>query len=297
VAGAGSQAFTDSNSSTLQTVNTSNLSALSLVGSGVTPPTAIYAMTANQNQLLAAAGSSGLLRYQISAGNEPSSPDSFALPSGAAYSLAVSGSNALVAAGPDGLEVVNISGTMSDVGHTIGLPDFNSDFQKVDWQGNYAYIADGNGTFRIYDMTDPTGPLPTNGKLAQTGIMDVKVSGNLAFLACGADGVKVADVTDKANPVFISGAVYATSPGVAQNIAVFKNYLFVASGSSGVIILAFQPNGHLNYITTVPTGGNALQLALVPNAGIYVATENGGMTMLLTPLIMTNISYFPVISK
>jgi hypothetical protein len=292
VAGAGKQAFTDSNGTTLQTIGTSNITSLNLVGSGITPPTAIYAMTTSQNSLLAAAGSTGLLRYQISAGSEPSSPDSFALPSGSAYSLAVNGQNALVAAGTDGLEVVNIQGTMSEVGHSIGLPDFDSDFQKVDWQGNYAYIADGNGNFRIYDMTDPTGPLPTNGKLAQTGLMDVKVSGNFVFLACGVDGVKVADVTDKAHPSFITGASYATGPGVAQSLVIYNNYLFVTAGSSGVIILSIQNNGHLNYVTTVPTSGNALQLALVSGAGLYVATEYGGLVMIQTPLIPSNSYYF-----
>jgi hypothetical protein len=93
-------------------------------------------------------------------------------------------------------------------------------------------------------------------------------------------------------PVFISGAGYTTTPGVAQSLAVFNNYLFVAAGSSGVIILAIQPDGHLNFVTTVPTGGSALQLALVSGAGLYVAAENGGLTVIQTPLIPSNSYYF-----
>ena len=300
VAGIGQQVFLDNNSSDLLTINATNLANPRFIGSGIQSGS-INFMTITHNMLLVAAGPQGLLRYQISADGEPSFIDSFVLPDGAAaFSMAISWPNAVIAAGHNGFYVVNIDGPVSVIGSTLPpLPDFGlSDFQRMDWLGNYAYVADYDGNFRIYDMTELTGPLPTNGFLAQSGISDVKVSGNFAFLAAGINGIQVADVTDPANPVFISGAGYATAPGLAQSLVIYHNYLFVAAGTSGVIILTIQPNGHLNFLASIPTGGDATQLAVVEGAGLYVASANGGLTVIRTPLVpFKSSSFMPIIFR
>ncbi len=301
VSGFGSQVFIDSNYSDLLTFNASNLNNLMEIGLGVGRATSNNSMIISHNMLLVAGGYQGLLRYNISDGSEPLFIDSFTLPdNAAAYGLVVEWPNAIVAAGHDGFYIVNIDGPMSVLGSTLKpLPgSFLSDFESVDWQGNFAYVADLDGNLRIYDMSDLSGPLPTNGFLAQSGMSDVKVSGNFAFLACGINGVKVADITDKTNPVFIPGAGYATAPGLAQHLIIYNNYLFVAAGTSGVIILAIQPNGQLTFVTSIPTGGDASQIAVVEGVGLAVASANGGLTVIQTPLIpFTTYAYFPQILR
>jgi hypothetical protein len=174
-------------------------------------------------------------------------------------------------------------------------PVYNSEFRAVDVQGDYAYIADNNGTFRIYDLTDPTIPIP-RGTLPQGGMLDVKVSGNYAFLACGVSGIKVVDITNPDAPALVGGANYDT-PGLAQSLSVFQDYLFVADGDAGVQILSIQPSGQLSLMDTIDTSGSAVQLAFVSGDSLYVADGNGGLVVLHSGALYPYKIFLPVVQK
>ena len=296
VAGAFRQAFVVNDASTLLTVNTSNPASPSVVGAGIVPENPINSMTTYNDKLLASAGDSGLLIYQVHSGGEPTSLGSF-MTGGHANASAVAWPNAVVANGTHGLVVVSINGTPSLTG-LVPAPEFDSDLRRVEVQGNYAYVVDNNGTFRIYDLTDPTGPI-ARGIWRQQGVLDLKVSGNFAFLA-GADSsqfaITVLDITDPDAPAFVSGIDF-TTPGLAQSLALYKNYLFVADGQDGVQMLAIQPSGHLDLVTTIHTTGRATQLALVSGDSLYVADENGSLAVIQVPLIASYKIFLPVIRR
>ncbi len=296
VAGAFRQAFVFSDDSTLLTVNTTNPASLSVVGAGVKPDFPINSMTTYNSWLLASAGNSGLLRYQINPGSEPTLLDSF-MTGGTAAALAVSWPNAVVADGAHGLVVVNINGTPSLTGWAPP-PEFDSDFRRVEVQGNYAYVLDHNGALRIYDLTDPTGPV-ARGVWSQPGMLDLKVSGNHVFVA-DADSsqfaVTVLDVTDPDAPAFVTGIDF-TTPGLAQNLALYDNYLFVSDGQDGVQMLSIRPSGQLALVTTIHTTGRAMQVTLVSGDHMYVADENGSLAVIRVPLLPSNRIYLPVIRR
>ena len=286
--GAYPQAFAYSLPSTLWTINTANLDALSVVGNGLPSATTINALTTYSTSLLVSVDT-GLDRYQINPGGEPGNLESFPIPgSGSAYAAAVTWPYAVVANGSAGLAVVAISDTMSLAG-SAPQPVFNSDFRSVAVQGNYAYVGDegGNpndnamGTFRIYDITDPEAPV-ARGVLSQTGILDVEVSGNFAFLAVGnlvlnTGTIRVVDISNPDAPILIGDDDLVT-PAPAQSLARYQNYLFVAEGDAGVQIFAIQPTGLLDLMTTLPTSGAAMQVAWVPGQ-LYVADDYAGLVV------------------
>ena len=277
------QAFVYSIPSKLWTIDTTSLSSLSTLGAGIEPPTTINAIVPYSNSVLVA-DQFGLTRYQINPGSEPSNPEVFPIPgAGSAYAIAIAWPNAIVANGSDGLAVVNLAGPLDVVG-TAPAPLFNSDFRSVDVQGNFAYVGDYNGTLsnagqlRIYDLTDPTVPV-ASGSISQTGILDVKVSGHLAFLAAGSRGIRVVDVSDPAAPVMISTDDY-TGTLSARNLAIYKNYLFVANGSGGVKMLSFDPvSGQLHPVVTIPTSGTAQKIAW-QTGRLYVAADYAGLVVI-----------------
>jgi uncharacterized repeat protein (TIGR01451 family) len=300
VAGLYPQAFVYSNSSKQWTVNTSNLNALNVVGPGNTTPASVYAMTpyievysgnVHTNALLISAGLDGVLRYALNPGGDPVYSDTLST-GGTAYETAVAWPYATVANGTSGLAVFKFADAFTDtdpvtmsVMSLIGTapsPSLGA-FRHVAVQGNHAYIGDdggviqNNGTFRVYDLTDPTIPVAT-GSVSQTGILDIKLSGNLAFLAVGSQGIRVVDITNPVAPVIINTDDY-TGTTSAQSLVVYQHFLFVSTGDAGVQMLSFNATGQLSLITTIPTSGSAVQLAWVPGQ-LYVADDIGGLAVL-----------------
>jgi hypothetical protein len=292
VAAVSHQAFVFSEPSTLWTVDSANPATLKTIGDGLKTDTSINSMAVYSNWLVASAGTSGLLRYQINPGGELTSQGSLDT-DGVAYAADISWPNAVLADGENGLLVVNIDGTMSLAG-SAPAPDPDSDFRIVDVQGTFAYVVDNNGAFRIYDLTVPAAPA-ARGTLLQEGVLDVKVSGDLAFLACGEAGVKVVDIKNPDSPAFVSGAGYDT-PGLALNLAVHNHYLFVADLDAGVHMFDVQTNGYMDLISTLDTSGAASQLSLVPDGYLYVADDYGSLAVVQSPLITRSKIFIPVIA-
>jgi hypothetical protein len=274
IAAAFGQAFAAGMTPTLQTVQSNSPGALRFVGSGVTTPAAINALAVQDSWLVAAAGTSGLLRFAIQDA-EPGEQESFTT-GGVAADLAIVWPNAIVADGAHGLVVVNLDGPLTLTG-LAAPPQFNSNFRSVDAAGNYAYVVDANGIFRIYDLTDPTGPIAL-GTLSLPGMLDVKVYGNFAFLACGEDGLRIVDVTDPNAPVFV-GAQFTEVAGLAQQLEIYQEYLLVAAADAGIHMLAIQPDGQLAPVRTVKVPGDAVQLDMGSDGYLYAAIGDGGMAI------------------
>ena len=186
--------------------------------------------------------------------------------------------NVVVADGTNGLVIVNVDGPLALTG-SAPAPAFDSNFIGVDFQGNLAYVVDGNGALRIYDLTDPSGPIAL-GTLALQGVLDVKVFGNFAYLACGDRGLRVVDISDPNAPAFV-GEDFLELTGLPQSLLIYKSYLLVAAGEAGMHMLRIQPDGQLVPGTTFHFGGNTLRIALGSDGFLYSANESAGMAMFL----------------
>lgn len=290
VAGDMLQAFGFGNATKLWRADASSPPNLRFAGSGVTPPVAIHAMVIHDSWLLAAAGTSGLLRYALRPNADPADQEMFTT-GGTAVDLAIAWPNAVIADGTNGLVLVNIDGNLQLTGAATP-PQFNSNFQSVDVAGNYAYVIDSNGTFRIYDLTDPNGPIAL-GTLALKGMLAVAVHGTHAFVACGEDGLRVIDVSDPNAPVFVGTEFYETAD-LAQSVEVYGDFLYVAVSDAGVQMLAIQPDGQLFPVTTIEVPGNTLRVSMGSDGYLYTASENGGMAMIQFDDFRL---YFPIVGQ
>lgn len=297
------ESFLSGSAPALWTADTRLPAAMKLIGSGVPVATTITAMQAHENWLFATAGTAGLVRYQIREGAEPEELDSYTT-GGTAVALAMAWPNIVVADGTNGLVLVNGDGRLSLTGEAAA-PEFNSNFISVDVSGSYAYVVDGNGTFRVYDLTDPTGPVAL-GTVKLAGMLDVKVAGNYAYLACGTSGLRVVDISDPNAPALV-GTDFLDLPGVAQNLLVYDGYLLVAAGEAGAHMLSMEPGGQIVPVMSFVFGGNTLRMTYDSAGFLYAANENGGMSMFMLeqyqvylPKIAQRIPskvYFPVIKK
>jgi len=126
-------------------------------------------------------------------------------PRGPAQAVAVSGSNAYVAAG--GLMVLDISDPASPqlVGGQWGSPSANA--YAVAVSGNYAYLTESclDSGFRyglqVIDISNPANPRRVGAWTCdgQWGV-DLAVSGNYVYVAASDAGLQVIGVSNPANP-------------------------------------------------------------------------------------------------
>jgi hypothetical protein len=120
------------------------------------------------------------------------------LGSGYAYSSAISGCYAFVAASTAGLQVVDISDpTNPTLAASYVTPGSAYD---VAISGDYAYVADYTSGIYVIDISDPTLPAPA-GSLGTSGAaLGVAISGDYAFIADHATGLAVIDISDPTSP-------------------------------------------------------------------------------------------------
>ncbi len=162
-----------------------------------------------------------------------------------------SGNYAYIAAGQNGLQVIDVSTPSSPtIVSTTALTEYANGLFVT---GNTVYIAeqstDGDtlgGYLEIYDITAPASPAFL-GSLALTGIpYDVTVEGDVAYVSTQTSGVTLVDVSTKTAPVLLS--VYDTA-GVCYKPVLWGNYLILADGIDGFAMLDNKDSSALKFIS------------------------------------------------
>lgn len=112
----------------------------------------------------------------------------------------------------------------------VGSYDTPGTASDVVVAGDLAFIADGASGLQIVDVTDPTSPVLV-GTYA-TIAAHVAVAGDLAFVTN--TSLHILDITDPTAPVLVG--TFA-SPGVARDVAVAGDFVYLADGSAGLQIV------------------------------------------------------------
>jgi len=144
--------------------------------------------------------------------------------------VAVVGSYAYVAAGLDGLVVVDVSNPSA--------PTIVSSTPLAGWagaiavDGGRAYVA--AGPVEIFDIADPAAPVAL-GSIPADFTWDVAIVGNRLWMTSQDPGLRVVDVADPASPVEL-GAVagFTAGAGLATN----DDVVVVGSVEDGVRVVA-----------------------------------------------------------
>jgi hypothetical protein len=104
----------------------------------------------------------------------------------------------------------------------------------VEISGSYAYLATGEGSLWVLDISNPTSPVAVGFYDAPGYAKGVAVSGGYAYVADGEAGLRVLDVSNPANPVEVG---FYDTPSEVRNVAVSGNTIYLVDSASGLIIL------------------------------------------------------------
>jgi len=134
---------------------------------------------------------------------------------------------------------------------TVGSADGNAEQMVVD--GDFGYVADGNGGLQILDVSNPILPVPIS-RLSLPGYAeDLVVTDSLAYIAADEAGLVIVNVQDPEEPVILSSTAF-------QDYA----YDLDVSGSTAVVTTRGTMNAtYLIEIVGVTDPMNPVHLATV----------------------------------
>jgi hypothetical protein len=144
-------------------------------------------------------------------------------PGGAVVSdVALTGDLALLAAGADGLVIVDVSTPAEPrILSSMALGEF---FASVTADGDTAYVAANYGGLVVVDIADPAWPRRLAAAPTRYPASRVVVRGGFAFVVEGGHGLEIFDVHDREAP----GAVSMHS-ATLQDVAVGPTHAFLAT--------------------------------------------------------------------
>lgn len=142
-------------------------------------------------------GGDGDLTVIDNAHTDDSSPVGFVDLPGSGLHVATAGSRVFVAAGDQGLRVVEVTDATfpREIGASISAPRP----QAVALEGNHAFVADDATGLQVFDVADPARPQKV-GAYSVPGAIGVTLAGGRAYVLTSEHGLRVVDVGNPARP-------------------------------------------------------------------------------------------------
>ncbi|RJP73422.1 MAG: T9SS C-terminal target domain-containing protein [Candidatus Zixiibacteriota bacterium] len=167
----------------------------------------------------------------------------------------------------DGVQFTDVANPLSP--HFIGRKNTVGEALDQAPRWPYLYIADASEGLVVVSLTNPDSAWHVATSDFAQG---VELRGDTAYVSQWSAGVALADVSDPVNPQIV--AEYDT-PGLARRCVPLGNYLYVADGSSGLVILNLNgaPVGQYD------TGGLAGDVKVAGGLA-FVADGTGGLLVL-----------------
>jgi len=126
--------------------------------------------------------------------------------------------------------------------------------------GGYAYVANSRGSLKVVDISSAGDPREVGSYTTPAGAYAVAIAGNYAYVAGGfpahypnsrASYLVVVDVSTPASPTEVA---LTNTPGWPESVAVAGNYIYVAEGEGGLLILCLLRDKTVGSIS--PDGAN-----------------------------------------
>ncbi len=185
--------------------------------------------------------------------------------------LDISGNIAFVAAGGDGLQILDASSptSLTSVGHQATLANITS-LAIVD---HYAYVSDLNGgRLNVVDIQSPASPIITNTIL--TGGLRAIPSNGYLYLISNYDWQSELDILDISNPATPVRIGSCAIPGMPNGLALYKNYVFITD--SGGLHVADTSNPVTPTIVGAYTSTETPTAIEVSGDYAYIGYESSG---------------------
>jgi hypothetical protein len=147
----------------------------------------------------------------------------------------------------EGINVLDVSDP-SDVEEAILISRYDSSYNKILVNGDYAYMTNGNAenSLAVFNISNPAAPFIT-GKLSaeSTGVhdfnaVDIVLCDNYAYLKISRDDyynsedLAIVNITDKENPAFIG---FVPDISCIQGFTVFENTMYIFDIYNTIIML------------------------------------------------------------
>jgi len=142
----------------------------------------------------------------------------------------------------------------------LGKYRISTEAEGVEVRGNVAYVCSswGNG-IEVIDLSDRNHPdlivkitLPGSGSVKKA-----KASGNYLYTVGSEGGVFVLEISNPFSPAFENRF---DTDGIAQDLAIVGNALFVADGATGVKVIDISSAPTLSLLTSITGIGNVMAL-------------------------------------
>jgi uncharacterized repeat protein (TIGR01451 family) len=175
----------------------------------------------------------GIVVLDISNPHNPVKLGKTHLPNGdLVWGLAVSGHYLSVAAGENGLHIINIANPAAPV--LTGHYDTAGYARDVAVAGSYAYVADGSAGLRVINIANPAAPVENGFYNTPGNANGVALDSSYAYVADGSAGLRVISIANPATPVETG---FYNTPGSGTDVTVAGSYAYVADGSAGLRVI------------------------------------------------------------
>ena len=207
---------------------------------------------------------------------------------GFANGVDVNGNFAYVAAGADGLQVVNVADRTNAV--IVASLALSGNANDVKLLGNLAYVAAGAAGVHIIDVTNPLTPARLGTLSTGANALDIAVRGTTLYVANNTN-LLLADVTNPASPGIIgvlplAGTIQGVDVDTQRNLAV------VAAGTSGIYTVDISTPAAPRPLGSVLTG-DARDVALRGNSAFVADFRNSTTSVDITspasPTVLSHI--------
>ncbi len=184
------------------------------------------------------------------------------------HDIMVTENTAYLANGAEGLQIMDVSASVT----ATGVWDTLGDAYSIVVAGDTAYIADGDRGLQIIDVTTRSAPKPVGNKDTPDFAYGLAIEGNTVYIADGESGLQIISISTPSKPV-ISGSV--NTPGYAQDVVVAGGKAYIADGKKGLQVIDLNT---LEIIGSVDTQemGMAIGVAVTGDTA-YLAAGSAGL--------------------
>ena len=190
------------------------------------------------------------------------------------HTTKVTGSTLLVADGPGGLKLFDISTPGSPL--PVSSYHTSESAYNVALQGSWAFLAVGGGGIRPVDLSVPHNPIGY-GPYASLGqsVKSIDILGNYAFTTSNYGSVDISDIS-RNDTVF---RIAALGDVIGTSLKVRDSLLYVTDRDSGIFIANIADPLHPHWLGRVPVGGRTWDIAY-SGSYAYVAVGSAGVRVI-----------------
>ena len=221
-----------------------------------------------------ACGYGGLLIYDVSDTMQPSRVGTWQYDR-SCNSVFVRGTDAFVACS-DCLYTLDVSDPTQPVRRGAACPAGTGEAVYV--EGDYAYLADGEGGIQIIDVSDLDWPKQVSScDTDLDNAHDVWYSDGYIYAADAYYGLSFAEVTKPYQPV--AKPSYDGIPETAQAVCVVGDYAYVGAGSAGLWVIDVSDPTQLALVGSYDALGAVVDV-YADDDYVYLANAEGGLQIL-----------------